>query len=116
MVVLPCTDYSLTVSVSEVGKKHNHHKFTKYLPFKLYKKGGRSTATSDEVTVDFEIISEGRAMQEVVEKMNFKYRFGLDGPLPLARVHSVTVPLPDDFEEVEEETVMVGSGNIDDLL
>ena len=53
LVALPCTDYSLTVSVSEVGKMNNHHKFTKYLPLKLYKKAGRGAATSDEVTVDF---------------------------------------------------------------
>lgn len=66
LVAVPCTDYSLTVAVGEVGKKHNQHKFTKYFPLKLYKKGGRGTAASEDVTVDFEIINDTQIIKETV--------------------------------------------------
>lgn len=51
-----------------------------------------------------------------MDKMNYKYKFEADG-MPIIRILSITVKLPEDMEESDEEEYFVHSStNIEELL
>jgi len=63
IVAVPCTDYTLTVNISEVGKKKNHIKFTKYLPLKKINQSGKISAASEEVILEVEVVADHMQQQ-----------------------------------------------------
>ncbi len=50
--------------------------------------------------------------------MNYKYKFNLSQEIPLLRIYSFTVKLPEEFEESEEEEYIVGTNStiVEELL
>ena len=53
---------------------------------------------SEEIWFDAEIIHDKAEKEGMFEKMNYKYKFGVEKDLPLLRILNFSIKLPEEFE------------------
>ena len=116
IMVLPLTDFQLGVNLVEFGPKGNRTKFTKYISLRNMKDKKNVNIQCEEVHLSAEIIQDQEEQEKLMEKMNYKYKFKGDG-MPMIRIFSINVKLPEEFDDSEEEGIFLNSSsNIEELL
>jgi hypothetical protein len=58
MILLPLTDYHISINLCEVGKKGNHVKLTKYLTLRYLKEKTRVMVKCEEISLEVEVIKD----------------------------------------------------------
>lgn len=73
---------------------------------------------SEEVSMEIEIVEHMEEKQKLIESMNYKYKYPLDLPIPLLRIHQFKIDLPEEFEESDEEEYFIASKStiVEELL
>ncbi len=95
MIVLPVSDYHMSVTLAEVGKKTNNLKFTKYVSFR-YLKDKRVNLVCEDVTLEVELVHKNEEKAKMIELMNYKYRYSPEC-LPIVRLYALKIGIPQEF-------------------
>lgn len=91
------TDYHLTINLSELGRPDNYAKFTKYLSFKYLKDKKRVIVKCEDVSLEVEVVNGVEEREKLIDEMNYKFKYAEVQSLPLVRIHSFKINIPEEF-------------------
>ncbi len=103
ILLLPLTDFHLIISLTEVGKRSNHAKFTHYLSLRGLKDKKRMKITCESVSLEVQLITSDEEKLKLIDKMNYKFKYPINPSIQLLRIYGITVGLPEEFEESDED-------------
>lgn len=109
IVLLPLTDFHLNVNLMEFGSKDNRVKYSKYISMRSLKDKSSVKVQCEEIGFAAEIIQDRQQQLELLDKMNYKYKFDSEGTaMAMVRILSLNVSLPEEFEESDSDEFIVG--------
>lgn len=113
IILLPLIDYHITVTIYELSNPQEKIKYTKYCCLRKSKMDELVVVHSQEVTLEFKLMTSTEEIDQLIDKMNYKYHYA-QFPQVL-RLFSVRIELPEEFfESDQEEALIKSSANIVD--